>query len=75
MFFSMSGAIKDRGLVLVYGEKSSGKLSTICKMASLFGKKEHILDGSSLVSPRNLLEFIRMTASGLWIVLNSMHNL
>jgi len=54
MFCSIAGVIKDRGLGLIYGEGASGKISTICKLASLFGKKEHVLDGNSLVSPRNI---------------------
>ena len=75
MFCSMAGAIKDRGLSMVAAEGSTGKISMICKMASLFGRKEHILEGDSLVSSRNLLELVRMAASGLWVILRNIQNL
>ena len=51
----MAGALKDRGLCLINGEANSGKSSTICKLAAIFGRKEQTLDCGSLVSPRNLL--------------------
>jgi hypothetical protein len=47
----------------------------ICKMASLFGRKEHILEGSSLISSRNLLELVRMAAAGLWVVMRNIENM
>lgn len=43
VFCSMAGAIKDRGMCLISGEAATGKISAICKMAALLGRKEHIL--------------------------------
>jgi len=51
----MAAIIRDRGLCLIAGQASSGKFSSICKLAAIFGRKEQTLDCGSLVSPRNLL--------------------
>ena len=52
-----------------------GKTASIRKLAALFGHKEFIIDSHPLVSPRNLLEYIRMAASGMWVILRNVQRL
>jgi hypothetical protein len=54
---------------MISGNFATGKISVICKLAALFGRKEHILEGGFLTSYRNLIDIVRMAASGLWVVL------
>jgi hypothetical protein len=75
IFCSYAGVIRERGFCLVEAGCAVGKTASVRKLATLFGHKEFIIDSHPLVSARNLLEYMRMAAAGMWVVLRNLQRL
>lgn len=50
-----------------------GKVSSIHYLASIHGKNENILNGHKAVSYENIIDYLRMAATGIWIVFNNIN--
>lgn len=73
MFLNLSMVMRERCFGLVYGPRFSGKTATIKQLAATFGSKEYILESNCLVSNLNIIEYLKMATSGIWIVFENIH--
>lgn len=75
IFLNICTALNDKMLMMLEGSPGSSKMCTLGYLGELMGRGINSFTCSKLTTPDNLLGYLKIAASGLFLVLESVEKL